>query len=449
MAHEIASKMKSLLCVLLGAAVSCIAGCGGASKTVATTTLPTPATPGKFNTYIGTQGAQNVAAPSYIPQGGLLTASLNDTTADFTWQNTTYGYPSPGTLGGKFTVASGFLDLSTVSYGTVNNPLLGASPGYALELPGRAVLLRPGDNTIPPAMLVPSLSAATASCQVINNPAVFQFVTLPDPLDAVVETPPFAETYGGPAYGVVSASGKGTNYILSSYQSFYLGGASAKPAALGSGLCAQTLAGAAVTIAADTTNNVPATTIAIGPTGFFLMDQTEEKSGSSNGRPGGLGVIQPTSALDVTSIVAGKYLGFEFEPAYEGQTLPDGSGLNYPITNPVAFGVTAGKGTSIVGGFYPNDDPTQKPLTDTTINLGTQDASSNGLFPKASVTIPDPGSVCAFNGRGTVGIDGAGNPTCSFPAVIVAGNPEGKFALFLIANDFVSSSAMGIYLFQQ
>jgi hypothetical protein len=35
------------------------------------------------------------------------------------------------------------------------------------------------------------------------------------------------------------------------------------------------------------------------------------------------------------------------------------------------------------------------------------------------------------------------------PAAAVAGNPENKFAIFLIAQDIVNQSPMAIYLFQE
>jgi hypothetical protein len=100
-----------------------------------------------------------------------------------------------------------------------------------------------------------------------------------------------------------------------------------------------------------------------------------------------------------------------------------------------------------VGGAFPNDDPTQPANTNMTINLGTQNATNNGLFDSATVTIPDPVGVCTA--PGVAGKDTQGNPTCTLPAAAVAGNPENKFAIFLIAQDIVNQSPMAIYLFQE
>jgi hypothetical protein len=50
---------------------------------------------------------------------------------------------------------------------------------------------------------------------------------------------------------------------------------------------------------------------------------------------------------------------------------------------------------------------------------------------------------------GIPGTDSQGNPTCTLPAVAVSGNPENKFAIFLITQDLVNQSPMVIYLFQE
>jgi hypothetical protein len=467
--------MRGMNRLLLGGAAVVIAtavsGCGGASTAAGTTPLPTPPATTKFNTYVGTQGAQ--ASPGVDTgdtiQGGLVTATLDDTADKFTLVNSTFGSAASalvGTLGGTFLSSGAFLDLTTTNPGASQPPPVNLNPGYAIEIPGRALLLRPGDYTVAPALLLPVSTSAIPVCQTINTYTTFQFVTLPDVYNSIVPTPVFGATNGGPAYGALTAAAKnGVNYSIINYNRFYFDGTSTSPAGLQPGLCAQTLAGAAVTIPPDVKNNVPATTIEIGPSGIFLMDQTQQKnpnaSGAQNGPSASVGVAQPSSPLSVSSIIAAQYAGFRFEPALEANNDPfNNSGC--PLTELVGFGATAGTGSSLVGGTlgaypayacatYPipglTEDPTATQLSDTTITLGTQ--SSNGLFSNGSVTEPDPNGVCAANGVGTVGVDAHGKTTCTFPAVIVAGNPEGKFVLFLIANDLVNSSPLGIYLFQQ
>jgi hypothetical protein len=450
-----------------------VLGCGGGSSSSSNTTpLPPPAAATKFNTYVGSQGAQ--ASPAIDTgdtiQGGLVTATIDDTADKFTLVNSTFGsveQGSVGSLGGTLTTAGAYLDFNTTNPGASQPPPVNANPGYAIEVPGRALLLRPGDYTVAPALLVPVSTSAIPVCQTINSTTIFQFVTLPDVYNSVVPTPIFGATNGGPAYGMLAASAQnGVNYSFSGYSRFYLDSTSTSSAALQAGLCAQTLAGAAVTVPPDVTHSVPATTIEIGPSGIFVMDETQQEPASSglpqNGPSASVGVVQPSSALSVSDIIGARYAGFRFEPALEANNDPfNNSGC--PLTELVGFGASAGTGTSLIGGTlgtYPAyacasypisgliEDPTATPLSDTTITLGQQSGGNNGLFPNASVTEPDPNDVCAVSG-GTVGVDLNGNATCTFPAVVVAGNPEGKFVLFLIANDLVNSSPLGIYLFQQ
>jgi hypothetical protein len=75
---------------------------------------------------------------------------------------------------------------------------------------------------------------------------------------------------------------------------------------------------------------------------------------------------------------------------------------------------------------------------DFAIDLGAQDASTNGLYPAATVYV---GSGFAANTTGK---------SYSFPAVAIAGQLNGKFAIFLIGEDTVGSpnQAWGIYLLQ-
>lgn len=155
------------------------------------------------------------------------------------------------------------------------------------------------------------------------------------------------------------------------------------------------------------------------------MEDQSTGSVSAGGYPGLVGVIQPLSALDTSMVLGNKYVGFRFEPKLSIQT------------QPVAFGPGAAPTLGIVGGAYPNDDLTSVPTTDTTITLGTQDPANNGLYESATITIPDPAQAC---GSGA---------TCMLPAVAVVGNPDSKFAIFLIAQNRVSNTPIALYLFQQ
>ena len=116
----------------------------------------------------------------------------------------------------------------------------------------------------------------------------------------------------------------------------------------------------------------------------------------------------------------------------------------------------------MIGGLFPNDDVTQPPNADISINFGKQDSTVNGLYPSAVVTRPDPNQNCVTllaqgsTAKLTPGSNAQGYPICSFPAIAVIGNPEGKFVIFLDGLDYTANSIatqigapMQIYLYQQ
>jgi hypothetical protein len=104
------------------------------------------------------------------------------------------------------------------------------------------------------------------------------------------------------------------------------------------------------------------------------------------------------------------------------------------------------------GGAFFNDilGNIKQASTDMTVEFGSEDPSNFGLFKSARITIPDPaGSPATCTAPGITGTDSQGNPTCTLPAIAVVGNPENKFAIFIIAQDTVNNSPMTIFLFQQ
>jgi hypothetical protein len=130
--------------------------------------------------------------------------------------------------------------------------------------------------------------------------------------------------------------------------------------------------------------------------------------------------------LDTGKVVNAKYLGFYYEP--------DASGGMVPLKTQLAsFGCSGSacpmppSPTAIIGGVFPNDDPTQPADQNVTIDLGTQDPHNNGLYPAATATVSG----------------------VSFPAAAVVGDLENKYVLFLLCQDSINNVPLGIYLFQQ
>jgi hypothetical protein len=416
-----------MLIALLG-----LAGCGSSGQSGSSTVLPTPPTPAVVQGYLGTQGAQ-----SANNGGGVWQMSLDD--ADHTYHialSQDLGYEGIGTT----TSSNGVV--------LVGQESVGNGIGYAVEIPGRATLYRPAGLS-QYIYTAPVVLVAQGDCLNLNGTATFQFVPLPD-----MRWNPSTDW----AYGSVQASTSGIQWNFSNLGLFTQGGSSVQTPALQAGTCADSSNGNMVSILPDTANNIPATTIGVGPTGFFFADASFTPS-HVQVLPAKVGVIQPTSALDTSAVTAAKYTGLLYEAPCSDNSNQCGN-FGGSATNPMTELVVFGPGASgtLAGGAYPSRestnlasivfDLTQSPATNIGITLGPQDAKNNGLYKSASVTLPDPSNLCSTT-TGTAGKDASGNPTCTVPAVAVVGNPESKYAIFLIAEDLLTNRPLGIYLYQQ
>jgi hypothetical protein len=398
-------------------------------------------------TYVGTQSLDANLSKSLSfsnRYGGTWAFTLDQQGNYFSYQN--FGHegfggiagnePEVGTLSG-----TGLLTLTATS-GTTTG-----AAGYAIEIPGDAAVLRPGNDTI-----APVISLFSSGCTTLSS-TTYQFISL--------GTPALTDKNTHVAYGSVQLSSTGTIWSFNNLSMYTFAGASLSPTALPTGNCGFTQLGYVVnTPPSAATGNFSLTT-AVSPSGYFVMDQGQGEpanqsvlnvvgGGSGSFSPTGpfglVGVERPSKQLDTGSIVAGKYLGFEYDDI--DVTLARAGTL------PVSVGTVAGSGTVMTGGSYPNDDATQTPFTNITIDLGQQDANDNGLYTGVTVTVPDTYSACATTTFG--GTDANGNPTCIFHGAAVAGNPNGKFAIFVTVNDvsqaishYTPDAALSFFLYQQ
>jgi hypothetical protein len=421
-----------------------IAGCGSSSQSVIVNpsetlaSMPTPSTPTAANTYIGTDSLN------------VWSLNLDDTASSYSYTNTT---SSSTPVTGTFTKSNGFLNLGESS---------GTSLGYALEVQSRMALLRPGDAT---AGLV--LSVPQTTCYPIPYRLLFDYIAM--------EAAPNGGTFlidGSNSYAsvVLNTDSTGAAWQFQNLQGTLVYGPNAF-----TGTCAVANGQATVNIGegqslfnvanngggllsvslGNGTSSVTTKLVAIGPSGVFL---TQQNITGSSGGAGAAGVAEPTSALTTTSIAAGSYLGFLTQATGD---LYGSTYRNPGFTSPVSFGPTTPSGATIIGGVFPDDDVTETPNSDTTITLGKQSSTYNGLYPNATVTMLDPNQNCTTEIDGgvtglTVGVNADGYITCTYPAVAVVGNPEGKYVIFLDTFNYTANSVstqigapMQIYLFQQ
>lgn len=335
-------------------------------------------------------------------------------------------------------------------------------PVWAVELTGQAGGLAEIQG-LPLAPLVPAVS-----CPAMTTPQTFLFVTLPNHLNlgplAGQSWNPQIET----AYGSVDLSASGSTVTLNNIAQYTLpsGGVSGTPvnpsASTVTGVCSQTPYGNTVSVPGQVTitnpgssnqNVTPQALLGIGPSGLLVEDNGTTNIGTAINPPfyqnalgagtGAIGLPKSSSVVDTGALVGAQYLGFFYGGGQSNTTWS---------TSPASFGfpslpancatVTPQTSTILYGGDFTNSNPTTSTTgygnCDFAVDLGTQDAATNGLYPSATVYV---GSGFGTNTTGK---------TYSFPAVGIAGQVNGKYAIFLIGMDSVGSpnQAWGIYLLQ-
>jgi hypothetical protein len=390
--------------------------------------------------------------------------------------------PAPSTA---VALSSGVLGLdATYIYGSNVNYIFdpsGSTPppsaGWVVELPGQAALIEldttaqnvAGGNTTP-AVNYFTPAVPTESCPSLTTAETFQFVTIPNALkvDATINPSrwnPDLET----AYGSVKISSSGKSIEFSNVSQHILpgegGGTSDAPLvpapATATAACSGTYYGQVISVpATSTTMNgsaSPTATIGIGPSGFLVEDagagtpdpvtglQYENFLGAGYGA---IGLPQPSSDL-TPALVGSQYQGFLYSPGTSSNAfslISSFGGYSNPQTScstllgQLAAAQLQPSPNTVFGGEFAGNDPASGQMgnCDIAIDLGTQTSTANGLYAKSTVYV---GAVFPANGTGAI---------YSFPAAVIAGQLQGKNAIFLIGSDTngLPARAWGIYLLQ-
>lgn len=433
--------MKRTVVLVVTAATALLAGCaaGSANNGGSTQVPPAGSQNSKSYTYAGTQSGDGYSNklgevdPGALrtAYGGVWSSILDDTANYFSYVNigeaTISGYSNIDPVVGN-TSGSGFISLTPAAAGSV-----AGSGGYAVEIPGEGELLRP---VIPSrsgsSIFAPVVAASSSTCPDLKGTVTYQFIAMGSQYaqDLIEHT----------VYGSIQISGTGTAFTFSNLNMYGFSGDSLQGDALPVGNCGTTQEGYVISnnvteenyTSGSVSENGPGTatytvTTSLSPSGLFVMDQGQY-AGIFPGPTGLLGLVgvqKPTSQIDTGSLVAGKYLGFQYDALNVG--------LGRDASIPVSFGQVAGSGTVMTGGGYANDDVSQTPATNITVDLGQQDSANNGLYKSVKVTVPDTFGGCLEQPFG--GKDSKGNPTCTYQGVAVAGSVAGKFVLFISTND--------------
>ncbi len=358
---------------------------------------------------------------------------------------------------------------------TYDPPQMGS---FAVELPSQAggLIQLVGQPVAP-------LVAAT-QCPNLKTAQTYQFVTVPAGLsNSTTSRPsgswnPKLET----AYGMVDISSDGTKVTFDNIRqyTFPVTGSSGNPSQPASpsvsGACGATVFGNTITIGQLTVtdpvsggpaSNPPQASIAIGPTGLLVEDNGSDPDGLSlpgtspslfydntlGAGTGAVGLPKPSGAVDIGALRNAQYLGFTYGAGvFSGNAFAPPNGWSSHLASfgfsstPASCASFAAQTGALVngiyGGDYPQangqDNPSASPdgfgNCDLAIDLGTQDTANNGLFPHATVWL---GSSYVANTTGA---------TYSFPAVAIAGQLNGKNAIFVLGID--STQPWAMYLLQ-
>jgi hypothetical protein len=457
----------------------CIAGCGSNSSSV---TPPTT-----------TQGPQTYFAPfvAGTTNGntvftGAKTYAVDDAAMAFAESTFLINVPmqtGPQVINsGSFTFGQrGLLDLGILTnyasisdgaFEATNYPSPGKAGSFAVELAGQAggLIQLVGQPASP--------LVAAIQCPASTTAQTYQFITIPAGL---TNSNPQVKTVGwnpatDTAYGSVDISSSGSTVTFSNIHQYTLpsvggsGTPAQQPPSSVTGACASTVFGSTTTLGQLIVTNPgngnttpPQGSVGIGPTGLLVEHNgggdvnTAMLPGTSpalfydntlGAGTGAVGLPKPASALDTGSLVGAQYLGFVYGAGiYANSPSPAGwsshlASFGFSTVPSSCASVAANTATMIYGGDFPQANGQDNPSAssngfgncDLAIDLGAQDASNNGSFPKATVWM---GASYAANTTGK---------TYSFSAVAVAGQFNGKNAIFVLGVD--STQPWAIYLLQ-
>ena len=448
-----------------------LSACGGSANITAATANG----PQQYMTPVIYGGSGAEASP-------LSTFSIDHTAATPGFAQQTYAFNNaqsgPKVIYSGSLVSSGLargleeLELTYASGTSYNSPQAGS--GWAVELADQSGALA----QLTPESFMPLVPAVT--CPSGKSAQSYLFVTLPALLLTAGTGTTGSNSYvWNPkvetAYGSADISASGSTVTLANIRQNILpsvgGGTPANaPSSSVTGVCSSTVYGNTVAIPANPTITIdptgtqpvsPQAMLGIGPSGLLVENNGSTGSSFSyenvlGAGTGAIGLPKPSSTVDVKAITNAQYLGFFFGSG-SMQIRSSGSaqitnGFSYAASfgfpsTPSGCPTSSGTLTApLYGGDFPGNDPSAASVQaqggfgncDLLIDLGVQDSSTNGLFPNAIVYV-GPGFASNTTGK-----------NYSFPAVAIAGQLNGKYAIFVIGEDTSGSpnQAWGIYLLQ-
>lgn len=395
---------RTCLAVLLFS-LAMLSACG-TSSTTAKVGLPTPTPVGAVNAYVGQPGNSG------------SDASLWNVTIDRS--NNVYSY---GPAGGTST--NGAI-LPTTGGSLILLDQNGYQDGLALEAPGSAILLRPGDSTNPLLFAVQQ-----SSCFEVTGNVKFLFNLTPGVTGS-----------DGAVYGKIYAntSTDGNTWQFNNQTQYQEPDGKDVPANADSptypgaypGTCSTSNGAAAITASSSdvfsngTAYQIPIQYI-INQSGFFFESQDYGILPSTVSWPytnvSAWGISESPTPMSVGSFATARYIGFLSEENVS-------SGVYR--TRFVGFGNAPTSGTVMTGGTLPNEDATQAPTINMSVTFGSQDPLNNGVYYLTKLSIPYDGnqSSCPNPTPNSNGI-----LSCTYNAVALVSNLNVQYVIMVNAFD--------------
>jgi hypothetical protein len=357
-------------------------------------------------------------------------------------------------------------------YPMANNPPL---PGFALELAGQVggfvqLFEQPAQPLV-----------AATQCPSFAKPQTYQFITIPAALAPAGVTPHSAGTWdptSEAAYGSVDISSAGGAISLQNIKQSVLpalpsgaqGSLAFQAPASVAGVCGPTFFGNTISVPGqlmianpgDGQSTTGQATVGVGASAGLLVEDNgistvNPPPGSSYPIPyvnvlgagtGAVGLPVPSSPLNAGGIVGAQYLGFIYgagvstsSPTGWTSNLASFGAGNSSASCAALAASTGALANGIYGGDFLGNDPGNSPNCDLAIDLGTSSSNNNSLYTGATVWV---GGQYLQDSATT--LYPAQTAFTRINAVAIAGQINGKYAVFLIGVDTVQPWA--IYLLQ-
>jgi len=344
-----------------------------------------------------------------------------------------YYYQQPGASGtrngGIFTSVG---DLKELSQTDGQNSAYTLA-GFSVEIEGGIAILEQGNGGFPLPDLLLAVPEQQAGCIAPNGAVAFNFIHVP------VESSLNYAAATDALYGSATLNYANGAFSYSKVQQLASGGAAASTNTIpfADSYCIGAPEGYGIQSAESSASaNAGSLLVYLGATGVIVGEVELPPSGTTYPLADFIGMVQPTSPIDLTTVTQGSYKGFYLQPGSGQPSNPAYFGEKSEWVTTPAFQQTS---TSLIGGNEPITNLIYGPVAaipgTILVDFGAQDSSHSGLFSSATVKEPDPNDLCPAMQQSS-GPNGV--TYCTFPVTALIGESYGKYAIFIAGPELTT-----------